>query len=185
MSQSYRDQSPDWGDLAEGERQVWTGRPSVLLFARKLLIGLLIGIGSIVLALNTPGRLSWRLLILLAGLPGWLIIIGVVIWHQSIKYVVTTEEVYMKKGILLWKQTSSCRVNRVQNRTVSRSFVQGLLSVGDVELATAGTGTVDFVLKWIPDPEGVKRQIARLQDDTPDSTSYESRPPSHTPADSR
>jgi uncharacterized membrane protein YdbT with pleckstrin-like domain len=164
MSDPHHDQSPDWVEFTEEEEKVWTGRPSLLIFAKKLLTGLLIGVASIALFLSTPGRFSWRPLILLVGLPGWLIIVGVVVWHQSIKYVVTSDEIYIKWGIFPWKQIRNFRLDRIQHTEVSRSIIQGILSYGNVELATAGTDTIEHVLKWIPDPERVNRTIAAQLD---------------------
>jgi uncharacterized membrane protein YdbT with pleckstrin-like domain len=167
MSSTHQNQVPDWVELTEGENKIWTGRPSLLMHSKNLAIGSVIIIGSIVLFFEIPAQFSWRPFVLLATLPGLLIIVGTIMWHQTYKYILTTDEIYLKKGMWPMQQIQNFRLDRIQHTEVARTAVQGLMSYGDVTLATAGTGQVEFALQWIPNPEKLNRTIAGVLDEAP------------------
>lgn len=165
---------PDWVTLAEGESVLWESRPAIhpyLFGATKALsvsaagVGLwLVSAGVIEVGAPVP---SGTVIVTLAGA---LVVLGVALagnallkW-SSVRYLVTTEEVYAKEG-LLSRTVTNLRVGRIQNTAFSQSVVGRVLSYGDVRIHTAGSGDAEMVFEYAPDPETVVARITERVDD--------------------
>ncbi|MFH5801534.1 PH domain-containing protein [Haladaptatus sp. CMAA 1911] len=95
---------------------------------------------------------------------GGIILLGITYLRwRSQWYVLTTEEVYQKSG-LLSTNVVQIRLERIQNTTFSQSFIEKLLSHGDVTIYTSGSSTIDLVLKNIPEPQTVNRLLTEQLD---------------------
>ncbi|MFC7158100.1 PH domain-containing protein, partial [Halomarina halobia] len=120
---------PDWVTLGPNEQVVWSGHPSLYPAALSLVAGaVLFLLGPVSFALLPE---PWSLIgigLLLAGIAVALV---TYFRHRSTRYVITSNEVYEKRG-LLSRQVTSLRMDRVQNTTYEQSFLQRLLSYGDV-----------------------------------------------------
>jgi uncharacterized membrane protein YdbT with pleckstrin-like domain len=146
-------------DLHPGEEMVFDGHPSwraVLTFyvsgiaivavaaaigALASGAGLAIGIGAVVLAL--------------------VIVVGL-IKRQATRYVITSERLHIRHGILS-KRTQETRVQRVQNVNTEQSFLERVLQVGTVDFDTAGTDDSEFRFVGVANPEEVVRAVDKAQ----------------------
>lgn len=161
---------PEWIHLGPDERIVWRGRPSVYTILDDLLSAValaLVGVAAVA-ALNTvalgPGVPPWVTLAPLALVPVGLAVGAAAYVHwRGLHYVITTREVYRKRGVLS-RDVTRIPVDRVQNTAYSQSALQRLLSYGDVTLHTAGSGAVDLVLRDVPNPETVSRVLSEQLD---------------------
>jgi uncharacterized membrane protein YdbT with pleckstrin-like domain len=67
--------------------------------------------------------------------------------------------VYERTGLLSLSVTN-LRIDRVRYTSFTRSFLQRMLSYGDVRVDTAGTGETELVFGGVPDPQWVNGSIA-------------------------
>jgi len=158
---------PEWVTLTEGETVVWTGGPSPVQVLKELTgEGLLVVVGLAVAALRPtevagvpiPGL---ELLPVGLGLVGLgLVLVGVLaglatyLRFRAVEYVVTSEELYVKRG-LVSRSVTNLRLDRVQDCGFEQSATQRLSGYGDVYVSTAGGGGVELVFRNVPDPAAV------------------------------
>jgi uncharacterized membrane protein YdbT with pleckstrin-like domain len=146
-------------DLHPGEEMVFEGHPSwrsvltfyvsgIAIVAVAAAIGALasgaglgIGLGAVVLAL--------------------VIVVGL-IKRQATRYVITSERLHIRHGILA-KRTQETRVQRVQNVNTEQSFFERIMQVGTVDFDTAGTDDSEFKFVGVANPEEVVRAVDRAQ----------------------
>lgn len=156
--------SADWLTLTDDETIEWTGRPSLFTLAPQfggaIVVAIVGAFGISVLdsTLSRPIPGVVRLLPLLAALS----ILAVVLlkWYR-VRYVITSNEVYIKRG-LISLDLVQIRLSRIQNTTRSQSIVERLLGYGDVVAYTAGTDTMDIELRNVPNPSQVNETLSRL-----------------------
>ena len=149
--------APEWVTLTEGESVLWDGHPSLRLIAPAVLAGLVLVLGGVALAVVvTDPTLRWLSLV---GVP---LGIAVIAWSYisvvSTRYVLTSEEIYQKTG-LLNRNVAQIRLDRVQNTTCSQSMTERLLSYGDITIYTAGSDTLNIILDDVPKPDRVNRVL--------------------------
>ena len=154
---------PDWVTLTDGEAVLWEGHPSLRLMTPAVVVGLVVALGGIALTLVvTDPSIRWFPLV---GIPVGLALIG---WsyvsHVSTHYVLTSEEIYEKTG-LVNRSVAQVRLDRVQNTTCHQSAMERLLSYGDVTIYTAGSDTMDITLADVPKPQEVNRRLTEALDD--------------------
>ncbi len=167
---------PDWATLASGERVVWVGQPSPYIVKKWLAIWAAVVVAGLVSFAVLPSR--FRLitrLVLLASVPvgAW-----AYLRYRTVRYVLTTEKLYKKTGVTR-RTLETIRLDRIQNVAVSQSFGQRVVSCGNVEISTAGTGTESLVLLSVPDPQRVsgllvnRSEFGRSSDATDTTTEGE------------
>lgn len=163
---------PSWVTLTDGEQIMWNGHPSVWSIGRWLVIGIILLAVGIAGAVRLTELL--RLLSLVPIVIGVLLIIGQTVRkRQQIRYVVTSEEIYKKTG-LLSRDVTNFRIDRIQNTSYTQSFPERLLTYGTIRIEMAGTGDDDFVLHDIPNPKHVIGLITERLDKA--STQTQDRP---------
>jgi uncharacterized membrane protein YdbT with pleckstrin-like domain len=146
-------------DLHPGEEIVFQGHPSwrsVLLFyvAGLLLVGVAAAIGALA---------SGAVVAILAGVVVLVLVLLVgFIKRAATRYVITTERLHIRRGILA-KRTQETRIQRVQNVNTQQSFFERLLQVGTVDFDTAGTDDSEFRFVGVGNPEEVVRAVDRAQ----------------------
>lgn len=146
-------------DLHPGEEIVFEGHPSwrsvlqfyvvgLILVAVAAVIGALvagtviaIGAGAVVLAL-----------VVLVGL----------VKRASTRYVITTERLHIRRGILS-KATQETRIQRVQNVNTEQSLFARVMQVGTVDFDTAGSDDSEFRFVGVGNPGEVVRAVDRAQ----------------------
>lgn len=155
----------DWIHLTEDETVEWVGRPSAYTIATSIVGGIVLAAVGIAIAvwLSTATDVpDWA-----AALPLVLVVIGVgrilvayLNWIRLL-YVITSEEIYVKHG-LVSRNVTQIRLDRVQNTAYDQSVLERFLSFGDVRVYTAGTSTEDVTFRDVPQPQRVKRTLTNL-----------------------
>ena len=157
-----RNDVADWVTLTEGEEVLWQGHPSLRLITPSVVVGLVLALGGVVLTVVlTEPTVRWLPLL---GVP---LGIAVVAWAYvslvSTRYVLTSEEVYRKRGIFD-QSVAQIRLDRVQNTTFSQSPTERLFSYGDITIYTAGSDTMDITLENVPNPQEVNQRLTEALD---------------------
>jgi len=153
-------------DLLDGETILWQGRPSwrahLSFFVTWIPLALVpVIIAGILTANDTGTGLPYGQWVLIS----LLLVVGVLIWdalqRYATYYVVTTQRLRVRKGILARKEQTA-RFERVQNVNISQSFLDRMMRVGSVEFDTAGSDIDDsgFNYSGIAEPQKLVRIVA-------------------------
>lgn len=153
--------APSWVTLTDGEQVVWSGHPSLLSVGGSVVVGIIFIAIGISAGIFFEGVL--RLLSLLPIGLGLFMIVVTYINHRSVQYVLTSEEVYKKTGILS-RNVVNLRLDRIQNTSYSQSLPERFLTYGSIQIDTAGTGGTDIRLANVPNPEHVNGLITKYLD---------------------
>ncbi len=152
--------------LLEGERILWQGRPSwrsnLSHFVVWVPIALLPAIiAGALTAKDQDTGLPYSQWIGISIILAILVVAIDVIRRFATYYVVTTERLRVRKGILA-RREQTARFDRIQNVSITQSLMDRLLNVGAVSFDTAGTdaGSSDFTFAGIPDPHSLARIVA-------------------------
>lgn len=133
----------DWLSLDEGEELVWHGKPHRSSLVPALVVGV-------------------PLSVVLVGL---FVIAGAYLHRENTEYVVTTEALYRKSGVLS-RNVQRVDFGKVQNTTYSQGFFGTQFGYGSVEISTAGGAGVELSFDSVPDPKAVQERInARVKRD--------------------
>lgn len=91
----------------------------------------------------------------------WLVIpILVALWKRAALVMrVTEEKVILEKGVLS-KNSKEIFISDIRTIDVKQSLLQRIFKIGDIMIATAGTGGYEDVAYGLPDPKGVKDLIS-------------------------
>ena len=100
-------------------------------------LGVIVGIGVLVLVL----------------IIGW-------IKRLSTDYMVTTERLHIRKGIIA-RHVQETRLERVQNVNTSQNIFERVLQIGTVDFDTAGTDDYQFQFSGVGQPEKVVAAVDR------------------------
>jgi uncharacterized membrane protein YdbT with pleckstrin-like domain len=146
-------------DLHPGEEIVFEGHPSwrgVLSFYLKGL-AIALAIGAILLFAVSTGIGILAFAIVMA-----LVIVVGLIKRMSTRYVISTERLNIRTGILA-KRVQQTSINRVQNVNTEQTFIDRLLRVGAVDFDTAGTDDSDFTFRGVANPDRIVAAVDRAQ----------------------
>lgn len=90
----------------------------------------------------------------------WLVIpVFVALWKKfSLVLKVTEDKVVLEKGILS-KDKKEAFVSDVRTVNVKKGVLQRMFGIGDIKIATAGTGGYEDVAYGMPEPEEIKEAI--------------------------
>jgi uncharacterized membrane protein YdbT with pleckstrin-like domain len=155
---------PEWVTLGESEEIVWSGSPSLIVIAGSLVGGLLLMTAGVVLyGFVLPSDFEFRWVAWLLLPLGMLVAGAAYVRHRSTRYVVTTNEVYRKTG-LLSRRVTSLRLDRIQNTSFEQSFLERLLSFGDVHVDTAGSGGTEITFESVANPQEVSGLLTEQLD---------------------
>lgn len=171
--------SPVWVTLTSDEQVVWSGHPSLraavgplvgsLLFIG-LGFGLMFGISGAVGSFGSGISLLQVLSIGLIGIGLWGMAM-LFVRFKSVQYVVTTEKIYKKTG-LLSRTVRTLRINRIQHTISTQTARERLLTYGTIEIETAGGADAGFSLTNISFPD---RMTAHLTEQRTDPLSHNRR----------
>jgi uncharacterized membrane protein YdbT with pleckstrin-like domain len=146
-------------DLHPGEEIVFEGHPSwrgVLSFYLKGL-AISLALGAILLFAVSTGTGILAFAIVMA-----LVIVVGLIKRMSTRYVISTERLNIRTGILA-KRVQQTSINRVQNVNTEQTFVDRVLRVGAVDFDTAGTDDSDFTFRGVANPDRIVAAVDRAQ----------------------
>ncbi|MFB9809012.1 PH domain-containing protein [Haladaptatus pallidirubidus] len=140
-----------WLHRTPDEEILWRGHQSVYRILPLVTVGVLfVLLGAGLAGSNFFPLANWIGVILV--LIGLIIAIPPLLKWRTEWYVLTTEEIYHKKGILS-TNTIQIRLDRIQNTTYSQSLIERIFNYGDVTVYTAGSGTMDLVFANVPNPQ--------------------------------
>ncbi|MFC4544496.1 PH domain-containing protein [Halosolutus amylolyticus] len=103
------------------------------------------------------------------GIPLSIVLIGIVIIAgeylrvTNTHYVVTTQALYKKTGVVS-RDVKRIEHGKVQDISYSQSAVGNYFGYGTVEVSTAGGSGVELSFKSVPDPRAVQGRISDLVD---------------------
>lgn len=153
---------PSWVRLTADERVVWTGRRSLWAFGMYLSLGVLVTFFGLIVLIVGNGVVGLLSLVLIA--IGVALFLMTSINYVSVHYVLTSEEIYKKTGILS-RNVINLRLDRIQNTKYKQSFSERMLSYGTISIDTAGTGGTELVLNDVPYPEVVNGHLTEQLDE--------------------
>ncbi|QLD89062.1 PH domain-containing protein [Natronomonas salina] len=169
-------QVPDWVTLTDGEKIVWSGGPSPVVIASSLLGEAVLVVVGLIIAGIGPGLVDGGTFPGAGALPGGIRFVGLIIalagilaglWtylrFQSVEYVITSDELYVKRGMLS-RSVTNLRLDRIQDSGFNQSASQRLLGYGDVYVSTAGSGGAELVFRNVNDPARVNNAITEQLD---------------------
>jgi uncharacterized membrane protein YdbT with pleckstrin-like domain len=146
-------------DLHPDEEIVFEGHPSwrgVLSFyiygiVAAVVLGIVVGLiaGSVIGSV-----------VAVAGIVA--VVLGGLLKRIATHYVVTTQRLRIRRGILA-KKVQQTRIDRVQNVNTQQRFIDRVLRVGTVDFDTAGTDDSDFTFRGIANPDEVVGAVDRAQ----------------------
>lgn len=154
------------------EKDLWAGRMHWHNAWGRVLTWVLINIGFIVVAWKAPkpewltvSRLNWTLLALF-GVTTVFLIGGVVIRILQTRYRLTTQRLFIERGILN-RTLDQVELIRVDDVRMQQSFIQRLLNVGAVLMMTTDVTDKLITIEGIKEPirvaEIVRQQMRTLR----------------------
>ncbi|KKF40133.1 membrane protein [Halorubrum saccharovorum] len=129
-------ETADWLTLDEDEEIVWSGKPHESSLIPALVVGL-------------------PLSLVLIGL---FIIAGSYLQRENTQYVVTTDGLYKKTGILS-RDVQRIDFGKVQNTSYSQGFFGSRFGYGNVDISTAGGSGIEMQFRSVPDPREIQELI--------------------------
>jgi uncharacterized membrane protein YdbT with pleckstrin-like domain len=146
-------------DLHPGEEIVFEGHPSWRGVLSFYIYGI---VGSVVLGI-VVGLIAGSVLGSIVAVVGIVaVVVGGLIKRVATHYVVTTQRLRIRRGILA-KKVQQTRIDRVQNVNTDQRFFDRVLRVGTVDFDTAGTDDSDFTFRGIANPDEVVAAVDRAQ----------------------
>jgi uncharacterized membrane protein YdbT with pleckstrin-like domain len=126
----------EWLSLDEDEEVIWSGNPRMHSIIPALIIGV-------------P---------LIPVLIGILIVAGSYLSVKNTYFVVTSEGVYHKSGVLS-RDVQKIGFDKIQNISYSQGVFGTFFGYGNVDISTAGGSGVEMRFRSIEDPKQVQQEI--------------------------
>jgi uncharacterized membrane protein YdbT with pleckstrin-like domain len=134
-------------------------------------LGIALAIGAILFfAVSTGAGIG-----AFAAVMAIVILVGL-IKRMATRYVITTERLNIRTGILS-KHVQQTNIDRVQNVNTEQTVLDRMLRVGAVDFDTAGTDDSDFTFRGVSNPAGIVTAVDRAQRIHRREVETESRPP--------
>jgi uncharacterized membrane protein YdbT with pleckstrin-like domain len=144
-------------DLHPGEEIVFEGHPSwrgvLSFYVYGVLASVIVGIVVGLIAGSVLGSI-----VAVVGIVA--VVLGGLVKRIATHYVVTTQRLRIRRGILA-KKVQQTRIDRVQNVNTDQRFIDRVLRVGTVDFDTAGTDDSDFTFRGIANPDEVVAAVDR------------------------
>lgn len=126
----------DWLSLDPEEEVVWTGNPHSMSLVPALVIGI-------------------PLSLILVGL---FIIASAYLTRENTEYVITTEALYKKRGILS-RDVKRVGFEKVQDTSYTQGFFGTQFGYGNVDISTAGGSGVELRFDSVEDPKRIQELV--------------------------
>ncbi|WP_435073243.1 PH domain-containing protein [Halorubrum sp. HHNYT27] len=126
----------EWLTLDEDEEIVWSGNPHESSLIPALVVGV-------------------PLSLLIVGL---FIIATAYLQRKNTQYVVTTDGLYKKTGVIS-RDVQRIDFGKVQNTSYSQGFFGSRFGYGNVDISTAGGSGIEMQFGSVPDPREVQELI--------------------------
>ncbi|UTF55598.1 PH domain-containing protein [Natronosalvus rutilus] len=141
----------DWLTLDRDEEIIWSGKPHKSSLIPAFIIGL-------------------PLALVLIGL---FIIAGSYLHRENTQYVVTTDGLYKKTGIVS-RDVQRIDFGKVQNTSYSQGFFGTQFGYGNIDISTAGGSGVEMRFQSVPEPREVQELINKRVKTSRDEPATES-----------
>lgn len=128
----------DWVTFDEDETILWSGEPHFYSIGPALVVGV-------------------PLSLLLIGIP---IVLGAYLNRENTVYLLTTEGLYHKRGILS-RDVQKIGFEKVQNISFTQGPLGNYVGYGNVDISTAGGSGVEMQFRAVSDPKSVQARINR------------------------
>ena len=126
----------DWLSLDPEEEVVWTGNPHSSSLVPALVIGV-------------------PLSLVLVGIP---IVVSAYLARENTEYVITTEALYKKRGVLS-RDVKRVGFEKVQDTSYTQGFFGTQFGYGDVDISTAGGSGVELTFDSVGDPKRIQELV--------------------------
>lgn len=164
---------PEWVNLSEDEEVIWREKPAIypyVLESKPSMIPIVIGgvlvFGGMIAMLSDAMGLA----LLVFALGGFFIFSGVSAIAKNVLdwwgrvYLVTTEDVYKKRGVFS-RNVRNVPIGDIQKSSFNQSWLGRMLSYGHVRMATAATAGSEISLWNVGNPNEVVDMINDLADE--------------------
>jgi len=126
----------DWLSLDPEEEVVWTGKPHSMSLVPALVVGV-------------------PLSLVLVGIP---IIAGAYLSRENTEYVITTEALYVKRGIVS-RDVKRVGFEKVQDTSYAQGLFGTQFGYGSVDISTAGGSGVELSFDSVADPKRIQELV--------------------------
>ena len=126
----------DWLSLDPEEEVVWTGKPHSMSLVPALVVGV-------------------PLSLVLVGIP---IIVSAYLSRENTEYVITTEALYKKRGVLS-RDVKRVGFEKVQDTSYSQDFFGTQFGYGSVDISTAGGSGVELSFDSVAEPKRIQELV--------------------------
>lgn len=151
-----------WLHLTPDEEVLWAGHRSVYYILSTVTVGVaLVLLGGGIAGSGYFGAFGWLGLLLVP--VGIAIAVPPFFRWRSEWFVLTTEEVYHKRGVFA-QDVTQIRLDRVQNTAFSQSLPERIFDYGTVTIHTAGTTTNNLVFENVSNPQNVNSLLTNQLD---------------------
>ena len=131
-----QEQGFDWLSLDEDEKVLWDGEPLMKSIYPALAVGIPFSLVGI-------------------GIP---IVVGAYLNIKNTDFVVTTQGLYVKRGVLS-RSVQKIGFDKVQNISFSQGLFGTKFGYGNIEVSTAGGSGVEMRFRSIEEPKQVQELI--------------------------
>lgn len=128
----------DWVTFEPDEEVLWHDKPHFYSIVPALIVGV-------------------PLSIVIIGIP---IVLGAWLSRENTEYVLTSEALYKKTGILS-RDVKRIAFDKVQNSSFTQDFLGRQFGYGHVDISTAGSSGTEMRFRSVADPRAVQERINR------------------------
>lgn len=126
----------DWLTLDPDEEVQWSDTPHPYSLVPAIVVGLLLAV----------------------VLVGVVILVGAYLSHRNTHYVVTSDALYKKTGVLS-RNVQRIEFDKVQDTSYRQSFLGAKFGYGTVDVSTAGGGGVELSFANVAEPQAVQTLV--------------------------
>ncbi|QZX98967.1 PH domain-containing protein [Halobaculum rubrum] len=126
----------DWLSLDPEEEVVWTGKPHSMSLVPALVVGV-------------------PLSLVLIGIP---IIVAAYLSRENTEYVITTEALYVKRGVVS-RDVKRVGFEKVQDTSYAQDFFGTQFGYGSVDISTAGGSGVELSFDNVEQPKRIQELV--------------------------
>ncbi len=139
-------------------------REAFFIFLATLFVWVLLGVALQVLGISEPVMSFWQAFSVLVGILS-LFVIWTNYWLDM--WIVTNKRiVHVDQKTLFSRTVIATRIDRVQDvRAKVHGIIPTLLGFGDLHVQTAGASSANMLIRGIPKPNDVRREILHRLDE--------------------
>lgn len=134
-------------------------RRSWWYYIKPLCFGALVVLIGVLVIFESPGLAPGGLALIIAGFLVW----GAIpLARRSIKWLITSDRLIEQRGLLTTMRLE-VELQDIRSIEVSRTFLQRMLGLGDVMVASAASADYLIRLRHVYDPDGVAETVRKAR----------------------